>query len=220
MPLDWGISTGDVLCNVNGGSDVVVIFGSANGGWDYSGLMQNAFGCDLYGIRDEKRSWFQDPGKSFSGLDHIDDYLCELLSKYSGKKIFCGVSMGGTAALYFGSRHTDVSVVAASPQFFQYQFLWDFGARPHFEIIEKLPARIRRRKATDIEVIVCGDGDDLQWNWRDCHAANLAEDLFGLPITRLPGTKHACWELFSMRERIEGLLGYRIIDKANMSVSL
>lgn len=211
MPLDWGISPGDVLHNLNDSSNLVVIFGSFSGGWDFSGILNEGYGADFYGIRDPKVSWFQDPGPTFSGLSHIDDYLAELVGRYSGKKIFCGVSMGGSAALYFGSRHPDVSIIAASPQLFQYQFLWSPGLRSHYDMIEKMPDKLRRRKATDIELIVCGDGDDQEWNWRDKHASDLAEEMFGLPITRLPGAAHASWLHFSMRHRIESLIGGKII---------
>ncbi len=212
MPVDWSISKGDILANINGSTDLVVIFGSAMGGWDYSGLIKNATKCDVIGIRDQKMSWFEDAGESFRSLDDIDDYLSGMISTYQGRKILCGISMGGTAALYFGSAHKDADIIVGSPQIFQYQFLWDQTLRPHYKIIERLPAKLRARATEKIEVIVCGDGDDPNWNWRDNHAAALAHDVFGLPVTRLPGAKHACWELFSMRSLIEARLGYSLFD--------
>ncbi len=199
-----------MLCNINNSPDVIIIFGSAHGGWDYTGILNSAIGADIYGIRDQKISWYQESGQTFSGLLHIDEFLDWLLSRYSGKKVFCGVSMGGSASLYFGCKYSGVSVIAASLQLFQYQFLWNQGSRTHHEMIEKLPDRLRRRKSEDIEIIVCGDGPDPEWNWRDKHAADLAEELFGLPINRIPGSRHACWQLFSMREKIEARLGRRL----------
>lgn len=210
MPIDTEKSSGDVIVNVNGTNDVLFIFGSAYGSWDFPAITEHASQCDVYSFRSEKNSWFEEAGNSFASIEEMEAFVVAACTRYSGKKIFLGISMGGSAAIYFGTGCQDAIVVAASPQLFQFQFLWSPYMKPKYLMIERMIGRMQERVCAEIEIIICSGRSDKEWNWRDREAAFIVQDMIPLRLSVYPCNGHEVWQNMSMRKAVEAHLGHSI----------
>lgn len=189
---------GGLVMEAAPGSDVVICtFGGIQQGvgmpvFEFRRILAE-FNADRLFLRDVRQAWYHDGveglGKS---LPEVEDGLARLLAPYR-RKVFVGNSMGGFAALYFGSRLAADSVIAFAPQTFigpvsrlrARDFRWRkqmarlhrrWLLRPHVFDLAALP----HPKATVIVGGACRE-DVL-------HAENLRGT--GAQITIMPGHDH------------------------------
>lgn len=213
MPIRPELCQEDLCINDNGSENLLIIFGSAHGTFDFTGITEGAKACDVYSIRGAPNSWFEN-GNSIGDLDAMEGFIAKACADHPGRKILFGISMGGTAAMYFGSRVPGATVIAASPQLFQFQFLWSQGHKPRYRMVEELPSRLASRVCDKVGLIICSGRSDKAWNWRDREAAHLAEDIFSIGTTSLPCNGHEVWESHSMRQVIELEFGGSLFEAA------
>lgn len=166
----------------------------------------------MYAFRDKTCTWHEAAGNNFSSLEDLQNYILKIANEYTGKKVFCGVSMGGSAAIYFGCSVEGAHIIAASPQMFQFQFLWNTTSRRRYEMIERIPYAIRAGIHKSINLFVCENGKDQQWDWKDDLAAEVSERSFKINVKKITCSGHASWLYFSMKDEIE-----RIVDKSIFS---
>lgn len=84
--------------------------------FEFSGAVADLSGRKLF-LRDNKRLWYHDGVNGYaSSLFALHDKITNVCRSTSGRKLFVGTSMGGYAALLFGSLIGVDRVIAFSPQ--------------------------------------------------------------------------------------------------------
>jgi hypothetical protein len=114
---------GGLVMEAGPGSDVVICtFGGIQQGvgmpvFEFRRILAQ-FPADRLFLRDIRQAWYHNGVEGLgSSLLEVEDGLSRLLAPYR-RTVFVGNSMGGFAALYFGSRLAVDSVMAFAPQTF------------------------------------------------------------------------------------------------------
>jgi hypothetical protein len=187
----------DVEILRNNSPNVIFIFGSAWGTFDFNNFCNSYKGADIIRIRDTSCSWYENGCREHDSIQNLRVFVETEARNYFGNRIFFGISMGGSAALYFGSFVKRSRTVVANPQLFRYQFSWVEQLPWKLTLIDMIGQNIDRFKSSKIDIIV-GETETASqkggYFWDDRKAASEFASLTGAVVhVKLGIHTHLLW---------------------------